>query len=783
MSSEPSPRAAGEGGGRSVGEAVTRREDDHLITGDARYTDDIRSDDQLHLAIHRSQYGHAEVVSIDTSAAEAMDGVVAAYTREDLVESGVATEMPDDEPPFGVTAKRPVLAGGKVRHQGDPIAAVVAEDRYTAADAADRVEVEYERLEAVVDVTGATDESAPTVHDHAEDNVALRWAAGDEEATAEAFDAAANVVEVDLEINQVVAVPMEPRATVADYRASDGKLDVEVSCQNVFQIQDDLSAMLDVPEHSVSVRAPDVGGAFGVKIPTYPGTVLPAYASMQLNRPVKWAATRTESFQASHHSRRHRLTARAAVDEDHRIAAIDVDSTANVGGYVTSGGSFVTSVLVGLRLVGAYDIPTASVSFTGVFTNTTPLSAYRGAGRPEAAYTIERLVNACARELDVDPVEFRRKNFVPADAFPYETAFGDEYDSGDYEKALDRAVDMADYEGFRERQAAAREEGRYLGIGLASYIEVCGGNPEWVQGGRVRVLPSGDVIASSSLVDNGQGHKTSFAQIVAEELGVDYDAVEVVQGDTDVAPEGIGTGGSTAIAMGGNSLKESAARVREQARAIAAHELEAAEEDLTFEEGSFAVAGAPDRSISMAEVAEAAYGPTVPQDLRGLEDTTFFSPEGATTPFGTHVTMVEVDPETGDIDIERHVAVDDVGNQINPMTLEGQIHGGVVQSVGQAYFEDATYDENGNLVAGSLQDYAVPKAFDAPEIEWDSTVTPSPNNPLGVKGVGEAGTIGAMPALVNAVVDAVAPLGVEPDDLDMPLTSETVWKAIQDADG
>ena len=780
MSSDATPRAAGEGGGRSVGDAVTRREDDHLISGDARYTDDIQSSDQLHLAIHRSQYGHAEVVSVDTSAAEAMDGVVAAYTREDLVEAGVATEMPDEQPPFGVTARRPVLTGEKVRHQGDPIAAVVAEDRYTAADAADRIEVEYERLDAVVDVAAATDEDAPIIHDHAEDNVAVRWAGGDEEATEEAFDAAADVVEIDLDINQVVAVPMEPRATVADYRASDGKLDVEVSCQNVFQIQDDLSEMLDVPEHRISVKAPDVGGAFGVKIPTYPGTVLPAFASMQLNRPVKWAATRTESFQSSHHSRRHQLTARAAVDEDRHITAIDVESTANVGGYVTSGGSFVTSLLVGLRLVGAYDIPTAHASFTGVFTNTVPLSAYRGAGRPEAAYTIERLVNACARELDVDPVEFRRRNFVPADDFPYETAFGDFYDSGDYEAALQKAVEMADYEGFRERQEAAREEGRYLGIGVSSYIEVCGGNPEWVQGGRVRVLPSGDVIASSSLVDNGQGHKTSFAQIVAEELGVDYDDVEIVQGDTDIAPEGIGTGGSTAIAMGGNSLKESAGKVREKARAIAAHELEAAEEDLEYEDGSFAVVGAPDRSITFAEVAEAAYGHELPQELRGLEDTTFFSPEGATTPFGTHVSMVEVDPETGDVEIERHVAVDDVGNQINPMTLEGQIHGGVVQSVGQAYFEDATYDENGNLVAGSLQDYAVPKAFDAPEIEWDSTVTPSPNNPLGVKGVGEAGTIGAMPALVNAVVDALSPLGVE--NVDMPLTGETVWRAIQDAE-
>jgi carbon-monoxide dehydrogenase large subunit len=500
---------------------------------------------------------------------------------------------------------------------------------------------------------------------------------------------------------------------------------------------------------------------------------------MQVERPVKWTATRTEALQSTHHSRRHSLTVSAALDEDARIVGLRMDSDADIGAYLSQYASRVAGTNVGTRILGAYDIPNAAIEITGYFTNTTPTSAYRGAGRPEATYIIERLASACARDLDMDPVEFRRRNFIPPEAFPYETSLGATYDSGDYEKALDKALDHVDYEAFRKRQKAERKNDRYLGIGFSTYIEICGGGVNALQGGRIRMLPSGKVFAYSSMVENGQGHKTGFAQIVADELGVDYDDVEVIEGDTDQVPEGGGTGGSKAMAMGGNALKASAETLRERARRIVAHEFETAAEDIEFEDGTFAVAGVPSRSLTVREVAERAYSADLPEELRGLEDTTFFSPDGATAPFGAHVAIVEVDPETGAIAFDRYVAVDDVGRQINPTVIEGQIVGGVAQSIGQAIFEGVEYDDNATLVSGALQDYAVPKSFDIPEIEWDSTVTPSPNNPLGVKGVGEAGTIAAMPAVVNAVIDALQPFGI--DEIDMPLSNEKIWNAIDDA--
>jgi carbon-monoxide dehydrogenase large subunit len=768
------------GTGRSVGERVKRREDPHLLTGEARFTDDIQYPRTAHLAILRSQYAHARIESIDTSDARASEGVLAVYTREDLLESGLDGTIPGDDPDFGVSVDRPFLAGERVRYQGDPIAGVVAEDRYAAHEALDRIDVEYERLDAVTNIQDAVAEDAPTIHEEAPDNVAFEWDSGDEAGTADALENADEVVEVDLSINKVVAVPMEPRSAIAQYRGAEGELTLELGCQNVLGVQDYLSDVFGLPEHKVHVKAPDVGGGFGVKAQAYTGHILASWCSMQLGRPVKWVATRSEAFTSTNHSRRHDLSARAALDEDNRIIGLHVDSLADVGGYLTQGGAGVPTGAFGTRLLGAYDIPNAYVEVTGAFTNTTTLSAYRGAGRPEAAYTIERLVDACARELGEDPVEFRRKNFIPPGKFPYETPFGTAYDSGDYEKALDRALEHVDYEAFRERQSEARDDGRYLGIGISTYIEICGGGEGSLQGGQIRVTPSGKVVAMTSMVENGQGHATGFAQVVADELGVDYDDVEVVEGDTDRVPEGGGTGGSKAMTMSGNALRASARAVRERARAIAAHSLEAAPTDLEFEEGEFHIAGVPERGMTIQEIAEVAYSGDLPPDIRGLEDTSFFSPDGSTAPFGTHLAIVEVDPETGEVAFERYVAVDDVGEQINPTLVEGQIVGGVVQSIGQALHEEAVYDDNGNLVTGSLQDYAVPKAFDVPEIEWDSTVTPSPNNPLGVKGVGEAGTIGAMPAVVNAVLDALEPLGV--DAIDMPLTQETVWRAVREAD-
>ena len=769
--------------GEFVGASVTRREDAPLLTGQARYTDDIQDVGGLHLAIARSPYGQARIEGIDESVAEAVDGVVAVYTYDDLVASGIDPTLPGDEPDYGSPVDRPILASDAVHYQGEAVAAVVAENRYTAHDAVHLIEVDYERLDAVTEARDAIAPDAPPVHEGVPDNVALEWDVGDREATLRAFDDAVRAVEVDVSINRIVAVPMEPRAAVARYRPSTGELDVELSCQHVFRVQDDLRQVLAIPEGKISVRAPAVGGAFGVKAQPYTGHVLTAWCAMQLGRPVKWAATRTEAFVSSNHSRRHDVTARAALDDEGRITGLHVESLSNLGAYMTTFGSHVPTGGLGTRLLGAYDIPNAYVEVTGAYTNTTQLAPYRGAGRPEAAYVIERLARACARELGEDPAEFRRRNFIQPDQFPYETPIDSTYDSGDYESALDRALAIADYDALRERQVALRDDGRYLGIGLSSYIEICGGGAGASQGATVKVLPSGEVVATTSMVENGQGHVTSYAQIVGDVLGLDWDDVEVVEGDTDRAPEGGGTGGSKAMHMGGSALRECAEAIRERARRVAAHELEAAPDDLAFDAGEFHVRGAPDRSMHLRDVAAVAYSGHLPQDVRGLDETTFFSPGGTNAPFGTHLAVVEVDPETGAIELERFVAVDDVGTQINPKLVEGQIVGGAVQSVGQAIFEGAVYDENGTLLTGSLQDYALPRAADVPEFEWDSTVTPSPNNPLGVKGVGEAGTIGAMPAIVNAVVDALEPLGVESDDLDMPLTAETVWRSIRDAEG
>jgi len=766
-------------GSETVGRAVQRKEDPHLLTGDARYADDIQYPRMGYLALLPGQYGHARIEDIDTSGAEAIDGVIAVYTREDLIEAGHDGVMETsglgvDEDDIEGEIERPLLAGEKVRYQGQPVAAVVAEERYTAFEALDDIDVDYERLDAAVETSAALGEDAPAIHEEVPDNVAYEFETGEKEATEAAFAEAEHTVSVDLEVSRVIPTAMEPRAAVAQYRPSDDRLTVEVSSQNPGSVQDRLSDVLDVPEQRITVRLPDVGGGFGAKLQAYSGHLLAAWCSMQLERPIKWQARRTDDFQSMVHARHQETTIEAALDDDGRIRALRGHIDGDMGGYLVSGGIPRGTAQM---LCGQYDVPTGYVTVRGVFTNTTPTSAYRGAGRPEAAYTIERLANACARELDMDPAEFRRRNFIPPGKFPLETVLGRDYDSGEYEQALDAALEGVGYEEFRERQARAREEGRYLGIGLSSYVEVCGGGSGSLQGGQVRMTPDGKVIAMSSKAEIGTGHRTGFAQVVADELGVDYDDVEVVTGDTDRAPEGGGTAGSSSLTMGGNALKESARTLRERARAIAAHELEAAPEDLEFEDGEFHVAGVPSRAMTIQEVADVAYDGNLPEDIRGLEDTTFFSPEGSTAPFGTHVAVVEVDPDTGEIDIRRFLAVDDVGNQINPKLVEGQILGGVVQSLGQALYERTSYDENGTLVTGSLQDYAMPKAEHVPEMEWDSTVTPSPNNPLGAKGVGEAGTIGAMAAFVNATLDALEPFDV--DGIDMPLTNEAVWRAIQ----
>ncbi|MFC7189674.1 xanthine dehydrogenase family protein molybdopterin-binding subunit [Halocatena marina] len=757
-----------------VGSSIQRREDPRLITGEAEYTDDIHHPEAVHLAIKGSQYGHAEIESIDTSDAAELDGVTAAYTAAELDESGVSSALQSPASDANVP-EYPLLATDAVRFQGQPVAAVIAEDRYTAREALSEIDISYNRQEAVSDPrTALEEEESPTIHEEAPDNVAFRWENGDAEATDEAFERADHTVSFDPVINRVIPTAMEPRTAFAQYEKSTDELTVELSTQNPHSVRSDLSQTLDLAEEQIRVRSPDVGGGFGAKLPPYTGHLLASWCAIQLERPVKWVATRTEDCQSMVHSRYQDIEAEAALSEDGHLLGVRMDSIADVGGYLVPGGSIVPKN-IGLMLSGQYALPAAHVELTGVFTTTAPLAAYRGAGRPEATYFIERLVEVASRELDMDPVTFRRQNFIPTDEFPYETGFGHTYDSGDYEQSLEKALSLIDYDHRRERQAELSEDGRYLGIGISCYVEACGVGPNMGESGIINVKPSGDVVVKTGTTEIGTGHRTGYTQIVASALGVPHDDIEIIEGDTDAVHEGHGTAGSRAMPVGGSAIRETADAVIEKGRQIAARSLEAAPDDIAFADGAFSVRGAPDRSLTLVDVA--AMIDDDPSDAdEGLEATSNYEPPNYTYPFGTHAAVVEVTPETGDVEIEQYVAVDDVGTQINPKLVEGQIHGGVVQGIGQALYEEAIYDSNGNLLTGSLQDYAVPKAEHVPSMETATTVTECPHNPLGVKGVGEAGAIAAPPAIVNAVVDALSPFEI--DHLDMPLTNETVWEAV-----
>ncbi len=790
-----------------LGSAIERREDPELVTGEGVYTDDVQDPELAHMAVLRSQYGHAEIDGIDTSEAEAMDGVIGVYTAEDIDEAGTPGDLPVGWLlPDLKTPSHPILAGDRARYQGDGVAVVVAEERYLAHDALDRIDVDYERLDAVVDPKAAVEADAPQLHDWSEDptdtdvrddediervppNQAFDWEIGDSEATDEAFENAAHTVEVDLENQRLIPNAMEPRATVAEYKPGTGEVEVQMTSQNPHLHRQLMSAVLDVPEHKLHIVAPEVGGGFGSKIHHYPDEALTCWCAMQLERPVKWQATRSETYLTDAHGRDHVTHAELAMDDAGTITGMRVTTYAGMGAYLSTFAPSIPTYLYGTLLSGQYDIPAIHCNVIGSFTNGAPVDAYRGAGRPEALYVVERLVTLGAREMGMDPAAFRRQNFIPEDDFPHETPVAVVYDSGDYEPALDAALEMVEYEELRERQAELREEDRYLGIGFSSYIEACGLAPSELAGqlgaqaglwesGLVRVHPSGTVTAFCGTSGHGQGHETTYAQIVSDELGVPYEDIEIVEGDTDEIPQGMGTYGSRSAAVGGSALATSSQKVVDKARTIAAHLLETGEEDLEFENGEFNVAGAPERSMTIQEVAQQAYlAHNIPEGVEpGLEETSFYDPENFTFPFGTHVAVVEVDPESGEIEFHQYAAVDDVGNQINPKIVEGQIHGGIAQGIGQALYEGAVYDDNGTLLTGSMQDYAVPKAEHVPNMETDATVTPAPHNPLGVKGVGEAGTIASPQAVVNAVTDALQPFDI--DHIDMPLTEEKVWRAV-----
>jgi carbon-monoxide dehydrogenase large subunit len=778
---------------RAFGASVKRLEDPRLISGQAIYTDDLKLPGMAHMAVVRSPFAHARIKGIDISAAAAMPGVVAVLTGQEMADAGFAGlpcawVVPDSDTK---TPEHLAIATDTVRYVGDAVAIVVADDIYQARDAAYGVEVDYEELPVVTDGHAAAQDGAPILHEDAPGNQCFHWtvSGGDVEA---AF-ADADVVVGERILNQrLIPNAMEPRRAVAQWNAAMGELTLYNTSQNPHILRFLLSLDTGIPEHKIRVVALDVGGGFGSKIPHYPEDSMVIFAAQRTGRPVKWTETRSENYQASIHGRDHVQDVEMAAQSDGTITGLRATVWANLGAYLSTASTGVPTILHGLMLSGAYDIPNIHEDVYGMFTNTTPVDAYRGAGRPEATFIVERLVDLVAAKLEVDPEEVRRKNFIPPFTEGHEVATGLIYDTGNYVGALDKALEIADYKGLRNRQQDLRQEGRYLGIGLSTYAEICGLGPSEVAGAVgfggglwesaiVRFHPSGKVRLMVGVAPHGQGEETTFAQIISDQLGVAVDDVQVVYGDTDETPMGWGTYGSRTTPVSSGAIMGAVEQIKEKGRKIAAHLLEASEEDIEFADGNFFVKGSPEQAQSIQDIALAANTAwNMPEGVDpGLEASAFFDPTNFVYPFGSHIAIVEVDPETGEIELQRYIAVDDCGPIINPMIVEGQIHGGIVQGVGQALWEAAHYDEKGQLTTGSMMDYAIPRAADLPNFELAKTETPTTVNPLGVKGVGETGTIGSTPAVYNAVMDALAPLGVK--QIHMPLTPERVWRAIQDA--
>jgi len=773
------------------GASIKRREDPRMITGRGAYTDDLKLPGQTHAAFVRSPHAHARVRRVDLSRAKATPGVVAAYTGKDLAAAGVGPLpcgwlLPDLKIP-----EYRGIATDKVNFVGHAVAVVIGETAYAARDGADQVVVDYDVLPAVVDGEKAVQPGAPQIHDNAPDNVAFRWNIGDQAKTDAAIKGAHRVIKQRLINHRLIPNAIEPRASAATYNAGTGDLTCWVTSQNPHVHRLLMAAfVLGMPEHKVRVISGDVGGGFGSKIFLYPEEVAVSWASKQLGRPVKWTAERRESFMTDAHGRDHITDAELAVDKDGKMVALRVRTNANLGAYLSTFAPLIPTFLYGPLLSGAYKIPEIYCEVIGSLSNTTPVDAYRGAGRPEATYLLERMCDLTAKAIGMDPAEFRRKNLVPAAEFPYQTPVAFLYDSGNYEPALDRALQMVDYRKLRADQEAGRKQGKYIGVGFATYIEACGPAPSAVAGAlgaqaglwesaQVRVHPTGKVTVFTGSHTHGQGHETTFAQLAADELQVPFEDVEIVHGDTGAIPFGMGSYGSRSAAVGGSAIYSAVEKIREKGKKIAAHLLEASENDIDYVDGKFQVKGSPSRNKGFGEVALMAYlAHNLPKGLEpGLEATSFWDPSNFVFPFGTHIAVVEVSPESGKVKILRYVAVDDVGNVINPMIVYGMVHGGIAQGAAQALWEFAAYDSNGQLQSGSMMDYALPKADDLVSYETDRTVTPSPVNPMGIKGAGETGTIASTAAVANAVMDALAPLGIS--HLDMPLTPARIWAAIQ----
>ncbi|TLZ80459.1 MAG: xanthine dehydrogenase family protein molybdopterin-binding subunit [Methanobacteriota archaeon] len=769
------------------GESVLRKEDDRFLTGRGNFVADMLPPGTVFAKFVRSPYAHARIRSINTAKARRLPGVLDVLTAEDLKDQVgdiiTAWAIPNANLK---TPAYPPLAREVVRYAGEAVAVVVAENTFTAEDGRDLVEVEYDPLPVVTDVEAATKKAGASLHGDAPDNVAFKWtlAGGDID---KVFNEAEVVVSQRFVNQRLQPTALEPRAAIAQFEPGTRELTLHVTSQNPFVHRLVLSIVLKHPEHLIHVIAPDVGGGFGSKIPVYPWEAIVCHLAMRLGRPVKWVEDRMENYVATIHGRDHVQYVDLAAKKDGTILGIRARVLANMGAYLSTAAPGIPTILFGFMVGGCYAIQAGRVEVTGVFTNTTPVDAYRGAGRPEALFLLERIVDILARKLKKDPADIRRKNFIPADKFPYATAMGLTYDSGNYAGTLEKALDKVGYEKLRKEQAEGRRKGKLIGIGLSTYVEICGLGPSAVvtstgfAGGlwgasTVRLHPTGKATVYTGGHPHGQGEETTFAQIVGDELGLPVADIEVVHGDTKLTPYGQGTYGSRTTPVEGGSIALSARKVKDKARKIAAHLLEAREEDLEFADGKFVVKGSPKAAKTIQEIAWAAYmAGNLPKGVEPVLDaTTFYDPTNFVFPFGCHICVVDVDRETGQVKIRRYVAVDDVGNQINPMIVEGQVHGGVLQGLAQAMLEQSVYDENGNLLTNSLIEYLVPTALEAPRIETDSTVTPSPHNPLGVKGVGETGTIASSQAYVNAVCDA---LGV--DHIDMPITPEKVWRVLQ----
>jgi carbon-monoxide dehydrogenase large subunit len=755
-----------------VGARVKRKEDPRLITGAGQYTGNLSLPGMAYVAFVRSPYAHANIKSIDVSAARARAGVLAAFTGAELITTYGPMPM-EDAGEDGSRTHYPISVG-RVRYAGEIVAVVVADSPATAADAVDDVLVDWEPLTPVVDMRTALAPDAPVLFAGMENNIAHMWTRKHGEVE-QAFAQAARVVTLSMNSQRLAGVAMETRAVLAAPDPFTNGLTLWTGTQSAHGIRGELAKILNLPENSVRVIAPDVGGGFGIKIGLFAEDAAVAALALRLKKPLRWVEGRIESMLATTHGRGQLAEVSAAVQADGQVTGLRVRVTGDFGAYPRT-----TSIidLTGLMAVGVYNIPAVDLELTGVFTNTTPIAAYRGAGRPEAAYYIERLMDAIAAELNLEPTAVRRRNFIPPEAFPLRTASGFKYDSGEYEKALNKALEISDYAALRaeQKRRLAEPGAPLLGIGLATYVEMCAFGYD---SALVRAEPSGTVTALTGISPHGQGQHTTFAQMVADQLGVDFDKVIVKHGDTALTPMGQGTMGSRGLVVGGSALVRATDKVKAKAMQIAAHMLEAAVEDLELKEALYQVKGVPSKGVTFTEIAERAYG-DLPKEIEpGLEATDYFRLPDSTCPFGAHVAVVEVERETGEVRLLNYFSVDDCGPRFSPMLVEGQVHGGLAQGIGQALLEEMAYDAGGQALTGSLIEYAMPRAATFSHFTLDETVTPSPTNPLGAKGIGEAATIGSTPALVNAVVDALRPFGVK--NIDMPLKPERVWRALQSA--